>query len=236
VPCEAVFTVLSIDQSYTLGKAIEAFARPEDRKERDTAQQNYLDLVKHVLAPEPSEEELVKWRESNPFGLESLWRGQRQEQFNKERRDQALRAWARLEELRGEQYARGLKEALRSGDAIASGRVGGLQYPRTEIPASQWEGPWEFQGSANIAWGGSPFVKTYDIVVTPARTSRSEFARKRPGKRELREYLRDLGDSCGADTARRKAVEHFGAAIPREKIRTMRADLGIKGKSGRKPG
>jgi hypothetical protein len=231
-----VFTVSELDQSYTLGNAIEAFARPEDRKERDAAQQAYLDLVKHAPAPEPSEQELVKWRESNPHGLEAQWRAQRQGRFNEERRDQAAKAAARLQELQGERYARGLKEALLSGAAIASGRLGGLQHPRTEIPANQWEGAWEFRGSANFARGGVPFAEIYNIVVTRALTSQSRFTRRRPSERELSEFIQNLGNSCGADAAWRKAKEHFGADISREKIRKMRADLGIKGRSGRQSG
>jgi hypothetical protein len=242
-------------QSYPLGKAIEAFACPEDRKKRRAAEQDYLSSVKYVPAPEPSELEIAEWREANPLGLEAVWQSQQRERFEENRRKQAIDAAARLKELRGQRYASGLQEALRSGIAIAYGRLGSLQHPMMEIPAYVWNGEWEFQGSASIALGGAPHIEIYDVKVLPAaalqqkagapaakapehagaapKDEATESRRPLPGALEnkLHGFIESLGDSCGANVAWKKAEEHFNAKIPRAKIRELRKELGIKAPS-----
>jgi len=257
---EAVFAVseseIDQSQSYPLGKAIEAFARPGDREKRRAAEQDYLSSVKYVPAPEPSELEIAEWREANPLGSEALWQSQQRERFEENRRKQAVDAAARLKELRGQQYASSLQEALRSGVAIAYGRLGSLQHPMMEIPAYVWNGEWEFQGSASIALGGAPHIEIYDVKVLPAaalqqkagapaakapehaggsapKDEGTESRRPLPGafENKLHGFIESLGDSCGANVAWKKAEEHFNAKIPRNKIRELRKELGIKAPS-----
>ena len=257
---EAVFAVseseIDQSQSYPLGKAIEAFARPGDREKRRAAEQDYLSSVKYVPAPEPSELEIAEWREANPLGSEALWQSQQRERFEENRRKQAVDAAARLKELRGQQYASSLQEALRSGVAIAYGRLGSLQHPMMEIPAYVWNGEWEFQGSASIALGGAPHIEIYDVKVLPAaalqqkagapaakapehaggsapKDEGTESRRPLPGafENKLHGFIESLGDSCGANVAWKKAEEHFNAKIPRAKIRELRKKLGIKAPS-----
>ncbi|CAJ0853437.1 hypothetical protein AMST5_00647 [freshwater sediment metagenome] len=234
-----------IDQSYaSLGKAIEAFARLEDRRRRDAAVKKYLNLVRHELAPEPTEQEVADWRKANPLELEEIWRSQRQFRFNEARRERAAEASAELTRAQGDQFSRGLLEALRSGDAIAWGRLGGLQYAKTRIEGRVWNGDWTFDASANRAVGGVPCVLIDDISVSRVEMSSHEICKgteisRTPiarltstQERQLMTFLKNQGPLSEAK-AIDLAEKHMGRQISRTQFRQVRNSVGDAYKGGK---
>lgn len=231
--------VSEIDQSYSLGKAIEAFARPEDRRKRRAAEQDYLNLVEYTPAPEPSELEIAEWRKANPDGLEAMWRSRQREFFEEKRHRQAADAAARLNELQGHQYARGLKDALQSGAAIANGRRGGLESPKAEIEASIWNDSWQFDARAGIARGGVPHIEIHDVTVRScAGATEPEPPTRKPLKATHKQEVRNFiagHKVCGARAVWKQALERFpGLAITLEYVIKLRGELGIKARPGRR--
>jgi hypothetical protein len=169
---------ISIDnlQGYRLGPAIAAFALPENARNREAETQEYLAAIAPATAPEligddeKIQERFATWQAAHPGSLwtQGHWAAQLQEDFDTRRKEHAAQACARKKELDHER-PRGLLDALRSGAAVAYGRMGGVGCPKTEIPAGVWKrGMWEFQSRADVARGGAPLVSIYDITVFPA--------------------------------------------------------------------
>ena len=157
----------------------------------------------------------------------------------------AREAAAQIERL-CEVRPRGLLEALLNGSAVAYGKFGGLQSPKTEIEASRWIGEWVFQtGSAEFAFaaGGIPHVEIHDLTIMPKHASQQDVIvpvnEQKIEKQFSAVCLQELVDFFkvssfnNREIAKKGAEEHFHMLIADRLIREARRRSGTAGKGGR---
>lgn len=152
----------------------------------------------------------------------------------------AREAAAQIERL-CEVRPRGLLEALLNGSAVAYGKFGGLQSPKTKIEASRWIGEWVFQtGSAEFAFAAG---EIHDLTIMPKHASQQDVIvpvnEQKIEKQFSAVRLQELVDFFkvssfnNREIAKKGAEEHFHMLIAVRLIWEARRRSGTAGKGGR---
>ena len=168
----------AIDQGYTLGQAIAAFAAPEARlaeieflerwRVREAETKIASKLVENEVSPQIAQAQL-DGRVEDERGLRQELDARRRALF-----DALLREFGGvIPGPSGEAGAyaschpvtRGLVQALRAGSADVYGRIDGIGSKKTKIRRSTWANNWIFHTRANLAEGCAPHIEIYDIAV-----------------------------------------------------------------------
>ena len=213
---------MAIDQNYTIGQAVRAFARPEDQ----AAEVEFLEQWSRRAAETKGAAEVDALL--NEFGGVIPRPAPLAKDFSSRN-----------------PVTRGLLQALRERVAVIHGRQGGLQYPKTEIDARVWT-TGEFQlFCGGLVKGGAPPVEIHDLTillahisqqVTSAATGKA-FAAKpllRADRETLKEFLKTFGQHNERD-AKKALEQRLGKEILRGDLRDVRREISgtVFGKAGR---